>query len=124
MDETSIYLDSHRTTTYEQSGFKRCPAVTTGKEQTKVSIAFSASASSKKLKPMILIPRKTPLKSFSPPSKFVIVYCTNGNFNESIISNQYIHKVIKPYMTLNDFEITYTKSNNVMSPVQHNLGKF
>ncbi|RNA15399.1 Pogo transposable element with [Brachionus plicatilis] len=104
MDETSIYLDSSRTTTYEQSGVKRCPAVTTGNEQTKVSIAFSASASSKKLKPMILIPRKTPLKNFSPPSNVVIVYCTNGNFIGSIISNQYIHKVIKPYMILNDLE--------------------
>ena len=104
MDETSIYLDSPYSTTYSESGVRRVSAVTTGNTQTRVSIAFSATASSKKLKPLILIPRKNPLKNFVPPNNVVIIYGTNGNFNDSIIGNQFVDKVIKPHMILNDLE--------------------
>ncbi|RNA44212.1 pogo transposable element with KRAB domain-like, partial [Brachionus plicatilis] len=34
----------------------------------------------------------------------VVVYGTNGNFNELAISSHYIDKVIKPYMIVNGFE--------------------
>ena len=99
-----IYLDSPCSTTYSEPGVRRVPAVTTGNESTRVSIAISAAASSKKLKPMILIPRKKPLKNFKVPNNVVVVYGTSGNFNNSIISNQYLEKVLKPYMILNNLE--------------------
>ena len=67
MDETSIYLDSPPNYTYASVGTKRVQAATTGNTSTRVSIASTAAASGKKLKMIILIPRKLPLKDFIPP---------------------------------------------------------
>ena len=38
----------------------------------------------KKLKPIVLIPRKLPLKDFNVKKNVVVVYGTNGNFNDTV----------------------------------------
>ena len=82
MDQTSIYIDPEARTSYSEIGAKRVLATTAGQEQTRVSIAFSATAGDTKLKPLILIPRKRPLKRFTPPTNVKVVYGTKGNFLE------------------------------------------
>ena len=72
-------------------------AVTSGQLKTRVSVCFTASASGTKLKPLILLPRKHPLKKWTPPENVIVVYGTNGNFNESVISDHYIPKVLVDY---------------------------
>ena len=98
MDETSIYLDSPSHITYNPIGDKRIPSVTTGNERTRISVAFTASASGFKLKPLILIPRKKPLKDFLVQNNVIVVYGTKGTFNENIIAEAYLTRVIEPYM--------------------------
>ena len=68
MDQTSIYKDPKVRTTYSEIGATRVLATTAGQEQTHVSIAFSATAGGTKLKLLILIPRKRPLKGFTYPT--------------------------------------------------------
>ena len=67
MDQTSIYLAAPETKTYTSIRDKRVAATTTGQTQTRVSVAFAATAAGDKFKPIILIPRKKPLKNFVPP---------------------------------------------------------
>ena len=43
MDHISIYIDPEARTTYSEIGSKRVLATTAGQEQTRVSIAFSAT---------------------------------------------------------------------------------
>ena len=64
MDQTSIYLDSTNSYTFNPIGDKRIPSITSGNEKTRVSVAFTAAASGNKLKPLILIPRKKPIKNY------------------------------------------------------------
>ena len=45
MDETSVYIDFPSTYTYEECGAKRVKAVTAGQEKTRLSAAFTATAS-------------------------------------------------------------------------------
>ena len=90
MDQTSIYIDPEARTSYSEIGAKRVLATTAGQEQTRVSIAFSATAGGTKLKPLILIPRKRPLKRFTPLTNVKVVYGTKGNFNENFMVESYI----------------------------------
>ena len=90
MNQSSIYIDPEAHTTYSEIGFKRVLATTADQEQTRVSIAFSATAGGTNLKPFILIPRKRPLKQFTSPSNVKVVYGTKGNFNESVMVEGYI----------------------------------
>jgi hypothetical protein len=53
--------------TYEKKRTKIVKSVTSGKERTKISCAFCASANGEKLPVLVLIPRKTPIKNFTPP---------------------------------------------------------
>ena len=45
----------------------------------------------------LVIPRKHPLKNWVPPDNVIVVYGTNGNFNENVISEHYIPKVLVDY---------------------------
>ena len=45
MDETSVNVDFPSAYTYEECGVKRVKATTAGQEQTRLSAAFTASAS-------------------------------------------------------------------------------
>ena len=65
------------------------PEVTTGNQNTRVSMSFTAAAIGKKLPPLILIPRKNPLKHFVPPQNVLVVYGTNG-FGE-MFSDEHEH---------------------------------
>lgn len=67
MDETAIYLDSASNYSYAVRGSKRIKATTTGNERTKLSAAFTAAASGRKLPIFMIIPRKTDLPDFEPP---------------------------------------------------------
>jgi hypothetical protein len=81
-DETSIYIDPPTRRTYDHIGARKVEAVTTGQQKTRVSVCLTATAGGTKLKPLILIPRKNPIKNWTPPANVEIVYGTNGNFND------------------------------------------
>ena len=59
-DETSIYIDPPTRRTYDFIGQRRVEAVTSGQQKTRVSVYLTAGT---KLKPLILLPRKRPLKN-------------------------------------------------------------
>lgn len=63
-----------------------------------MSVLFSASAAGQKLKPIILLPRKNPLPNFTPPDNVHLVYQTSQNFNETIICEQFIKKVLASHV--------------------------
>lgn len=75
----------------------RVPLVNTGNEKTRVSVAFAATANGTKLQPIILIPRKKPLRYFDVPENVRVVYGTKGTFNSSVIREEFINKTLKPY---------------------------
>lgn len=81
----------------ENVGSNRVPSTNSGQEKTRVSVAFTATASGHKLPAIILIPRKTPLKDFVPPRNVRIVYGTTGTFNSQIVQDEFIKGVLKPY---------------------------
>ena len=93
MDETSIYLDFPMNVTFAPKGVKRVSAVTTGSERTRLSAAFSASASGHKLPILVLVPRKNDLPNFTSPSNVIVLYKTGATFNENIIC-EYLEKVV------------------------------
>jgi hypothetical protein len=96
-DETSIYIDPPTRRTYDHIGARKVEAVATGQQKTRVSVCLTATAGDTKLKPLILIPRKNPIKNWTPPANVEIVYGTNGNFNESVISEYYVPKILVSY---------------------------
>ena len=55
---------------------------------------FKLTAYGTKLKKFILIQIKTPLKNLIQPSNLVLVYDSNGCFNEIIFSEQFINNLI------------------------------
>jgi DDE superfamily endonuclease len=67
-----------------------------------VSVAFAATASGTKLKALILIPRMRPLE-FNVPDNVVVVYGTNGNFNERVIAETFASRVLDPFMLVNNY---------------------
>lgn len=87
--------------TYEKTGARRVKASTSGNEKTRVSVAFCAAADGSKLSPIILIPRKKPLKDYIPPSSVVVVYGTNGTFNSDVISEHFIQGVLFQHVRRN-----------------------
>ena len=96
-DETSIYLDPPTRQTYAEKGSRRVEAITSGQQKTRISVCFTATASGTKLKPLILIPIKNRLKNWVPPNNVELVYGTNGNFNEIVICEHYIPKILVNY---------------------------
>ncbi len=65
---------------------------------------FAATATGKKLKPVIVIPRVKPLNDFVPPENVVIIYASNGTFNESVISSGFAQKSLHSSILLNDIK--------------------
>ena len=57
MDETSIYLDFPSNYTFSEKGAKKVKCTTTGNERTRISAAFSATASGQKLPILLVVPR-------------------------------------------------------------------
>jgi hypothetical protein len=97
MDVTSIYLDFPSSYTYERRGAKRVKCVTTGGARVRISAAFSATASGLKLPILVLVPRKTKLPNFEPPSNVCIIYKTSATFDQNIVCD-YFETIIKPFM--------------------------
>ena len=70
-----------------------------GQERTKISCAFWASANGEKLPVLVLIPRKAPIKKFTPPDNVLVVY--NGckkTFDSNTINNCFIQRVLGPHV--------------------------
>ena len=74
---------------------------TTGNEKTRLSVAFCASANGDKLAPVILIPRKRPLKNYNPPNNVILVYDKEANFNAKVLENNFFDRLLKPHMLTN-----------------------
>ena len=96
-DETSIYIDPPTRRTYDVIGQRRVEAVTSGQQKTRVLVCLTSTAAGTKLKPLILIPRKCPLKNWIPPNNVEILYGTSGNFNESVIVEHFVPKILVSY---------------------------
>jgi hypothetical protein len=83
--------------TYAKRGTKAVNSYTTRQERTKISCAFCASASGKKLPVLILVPRKKPLKNFTPPENVIIVYSgSKKSFNQDTIKDSFIQRILSP----------------------------
>lgn len=98
MDETSIYLDFPSNYTFSEKGAKKVKCTTTGNERTRISAAFSATASGQKLPILLVVPRVKQLPDFTPPDDVIVVYKSGGTFNDEIICN-YIDSVVSVYMS-------------------------
>jgi len=73
--------------------------VTSGAEKTKISLAFTATASGRKLPIIIVLPRKNPLKNYVAPANVIIVYKSQSKtFDSEVIKSGYIDRVLLPYM--------------------------
>ena len=70
-------------------------------------VAFCASANGEKLPPVIIIPRKMPLKNYQAPDNVVLVYKTKATFNTSVLEDDFIDRVVIPHKLKN-------KLNNVV----------
>jgi hypothetical protein len=97
MDETSIYLDFPCNYTYTVKGAKKVKCVTTGNERTRISAAYSATASGIKLPLFLVLPRLKDLPNYTPPDGVIILNKTNGTFNDDVIC-KYIESVVSVYM--------------------------
>lgn len=65
---------------------------------------------------IILIPRKNALRDFEPPRNAIVVYGTSGSFNETVIKEQFIKKVLSRYKRTKGFRryfniLTFTSEN-------------
>ena len=85
-------------------GSQRVPWINTGNERTRVSVAFCASAAGHKLTPIILIPRKKPLKNFMSPNNVRVVYGTSGTFNNLVIDEEFVKRVLNQYRLSQGFD--------------------
>ena len=101
MDETSVYVDFPPDCTYEEKGTKRVKAVTSGSERTRLSAAFTATASGTKLPIMILVPRKTCLPDYTPPDNVRLVYKTGATFDQNVICD-FLTTVVGEHMVQNN----------------------
>ena len=95
MDETSIYLDFPSNYSYAKCGEKRIKANTAGGERTRMSAAFTASATGKKLPIFIIIPRATPLtvdgNEYKPPDNVMVYYKPGATFNDEVICEYFLN---------------------------------
>jgi hypothetical protein len=97
MDETSMYLDLPSNYTFTVKGVKKVKCTTTGNERTRISAAFSATASGQKLSILLVVPRVKP--DFTPLDDVIVVYKTGGTFNDDRIC-KYIDSVVSVYMRI------------------------
>ena len=51
--------------------------------------------------PVIIIPRKKPLKNYQAPENVVLVYKTKATFNTSVIEEDFIDRVVIPHKLKN-----------------------
>lgn len=91
-----LSLDNY---TYEKKGTRNINSTTAGGERVKVSLAFTATASGRKLPILIILPRKNPLKQFECPENVVIIYKGKSKtFDGNVIKNSFVSKIMRPYM--------------------------
>ena len=63
-----------------------------------MSVALGASASGEKLNPVILVPRKKPMKNYHPPENVVVHYGTAGIFNAEVTVHTFFKQSLVPHM--------------------------
>jgi len=102
MDESSIYLDSPSTYTYDVTGSRRIKATTTGNEKTRLSAAFSAVADGFKLPVFVIIPRVRTIAEIEDLECIIAEYQTGGTFNDEMIV-LYLERIVVPYMLRKKF---------------------
>ncbi|KAI1696978.1 tc5 transposase DNA-binding domain-containing protein [Ditylenchus destructor] len=62
MDETSVQLEPSTGRVLEATGAKDVTVISTGHEHSRITVVLTARSDGKKVKPMVLIPRKRPVK--------------------------------------------------------------
>jgi hypothetical protein len=102
-DETSIQLDSYGNYSYETKGSKNIYATSPGHEKVKISVCLICSADGTILPPVIIVPRKHPIKNYTPPSN-VIVYYKQGSktFDSAVFTEGVIRRAFYPYILRNN----------------------
>jgi hypothetical protein len=97
MDESSIYLDSPSSYTFDVNGTRRVKANTTGNEKTRLSAAFSAAADGTKLPVFAIVPRLRPIPDIDALTDIESEYKTSSTFNDDMIII-YLSRIIISYM--------------------------
>ena len=89
-DETNFRLDAPSNYSYDEKGVKRVGADTSGHEMQKISVMACATASGIKLPLFIVLPRKTPLKDFTPPENVILAYKPSGTFDSPLLIESFL----------------------------------
>jgi hypothetical protein len=89
---------------------------TSGNERTRLSAAFSSTASGLKLPIFLIVPRKTDLPDYEPHEECILKYKTCGTFNDDVIV-EYIDKVLIPYKLKHYFDKLYFIFDSAKMPI-------
>ena len=90
MNKTFIYSDAPETMTNIKSGENRAPVTTTEQTQTRILLAYDATAAGTKFKLIIFNQCKRALKKFIPPRNVEVVYGTTGTFNSTVLIDYFL----------------------------------
>ncbi len=72
---------------------------TAGSEKTIILVAFCPSSDGFKLQPLIIIPRKKPLKDFTPPKNVLVYYKPKkATFDHAVISDVFIKRALASHV--------------------------
>jgi hypothetical protein len=103
--------------TFAKKGSRRVKATTSGNERTRLSAAFSSTASGLKLPIFLIVPRKTDLPDYEPPEECILKYKTGGTINNDVIV-EYIDRVLIPFK-LNIISTSHILHLTQLNVIQH-----
>lgn len=92
MDETPLWFDLPRQTTYDFKGVKSVTCKTTGKEKLRYTVVLSSMADGTKLKPMIIFRGLQNVPKADFPNDVVVTVALKGSMNAELM-NIYKQKV-------------------------------
>jgi len=114
-DETNFRLDAPSNYTYAEIGATRVCATTTGHEMQKISVMACASASGFKFPLVIVVPRKTALKDFTPPDNTIVVYKPSGTFDSNLIVESFLKRYVI-LLHIQEVFVNFFSSKRVIQP--------
>ena len=93
MDELSLWLEPLSETTINVKGDKNVPILSSGSEKMRITVALTAKANEKKLKPFVIIPRKRPVKELEENRDILFAYSSKSWMDDSL-TEKYLKSVI------------------------------
>lgn len=89
-----MFLDSSSCTTVDQRGVKDVAVRTTGHDKANVTVCLSATSDGVHLKPMVLIPRKRPLKELEKFNRELVIIYNGSTWMDNNMTKEYLKKVL------------------------------